>query len=135
MTKPLFPILLLGASMSFALGVSQSQMEIDRLYFFTATPSLIEVTACLWNHGDYAIAIVSALFSLVFPLAKLTVLHLTAYPSTSGALNVPQWFNALARWSKLDALVVALVIVAAKTSGLASAAAKRGCGFSRYTCC
>jgi paraquat-inducible protein A len=129
MTSPLLPLLLLGASLSFVLGVTQPLMEIDRLYFFTATPSLIEVTTGLWTHGDYAIAIITALFSLVFPLAKLAVLHLAAYPSTAGALAIPAWFKSLARWSMLDVLVVALIIFAAKTSGLATAVAKPGLWF------
>jgi paraquat-inducible protein A len=129
MPRNLLPLLLLGASLCFALGVSQPLMEIDRLYFFTATPSLIEVTTGLWGHGDYAIAIITALFSLIFPLAKLAVLHVAAYPASGGALRIPHWFKALARWSMLDVLVVALVIFAAKTSGLASAAAKPGLWF------
>jgi paraquat-inducible protein A len=128
MTKPYLPLLLLGASLCFALGVTQPLMEIDRLYFFTATPSLIEVTTGLWANGDHAIAIITALFSLIFPLAKLAVLHVAAFPA-AGALSIPHWFKAIARWSMLDVLVVALVIFAAKTSGLASAAAKPGLWF------
>ena len=129
MTKPLLPLLLLGASLSFALGVTQPLMEIDRLYFFTATPSLIEVTSGLWTHGDYAIAGITALFSLIFPLAKLAFLHIAAFSPAGGGLAIPAWFKTLARWSMLDVLVVALVIFAAKTSGLASAAAKPGLWF------
>jgi hypothetical protein len=49
MSKPYLPLLLLGASLSFALGVTQPLMEIDRLYFFSATPSLIEITTGLWT--------------------------------------------------------------------------------------
>jgi paraquat-inducible protein A len=125
----LLPLLLLGAALSYAFGITLPLMEIDRLYFFTATPSLIEVTTGLWTHGDYAIAIITALFSMIFPLAKLAVLHVAAYPSAAGALSIPSWFKTLARWSMLDVLVVALVIFAAKTSGLASAAAKPGLWF------
>lgn len=129
MSKTALPLLLLGASLTFALGVTLPLMQIDRLYFFTTTPSLIEITSSLWTHGDYAIAVVTALFSLIFPLAKLAVLHVAAFPDASGARRIPSWFKALARWSMLDVLVVALVIFAAKTSGLASAAAKPGLWF------
>jgi paraquat-inducible protein A len=129
MTNPFLPLLLLGASLSFGLGVTQPLMEIDRLYFFTTSPSLIEVTSGLWTHGDYAIAIITALFSLIFPLAKLAVLHVAAFSSEVGALRIPVWVKSLARWSMLDVLVVALVIFAAKTSGLASAAARPGLWF------
>ena len=104
-------------------------MEIEKLYFFSTTPSLIEITTSLWTHGDVAIAIITALFSLIFPLAKLAVIHVAAFPATSGHVSLPSWFKSLARWSMLDVLVVALVIFAAKTSGLASAAAKPGLWF------
>jgi paraquat-inducible protein A len=129
MPKFLLPLLLLGASLSFALGVTLPLMQVDRLYFFTTTPSLIDITASLWTNGDIAIAIITALFSLIFPLAKLAALHLAAYPADGAALTLPSWFKAIARWSMLDVLVVALVIFAAKTSGLASAAAKPGLWF------
>jgi paraquat-inducible protein A len=129
MPKILLPLLLLGASFSFALGITLPLMQVDRLYFFTTTPSLVEITESLWSNGDIAIAIITALFSLIFPLAKLAVLHVAAYPSATGAIALPSWFKAIARWSMLDVLVVALVIFAAKTSGLASAAAKPGLWF------
>lgn len=129
MPQLLLPFLLLGASISFGLGITLPLMQVDRLYFFTTTPSLLQVTASLWQKGDIAIAIITALFSLIFPLAKLAVLHAAAYPAESGTVTLPSWFKAVARWSMLDVLVVALVIFAAKTSGLASAAAKPGLWF------
>jgi paraquat-inducible protein A len=129
MTRSILPLLLLGASFSFALGITLPLIQIDRLYFFTTTPSLVEITSALWTNGDIAIAIITALFSLIFPLAKLAVLHFAAFPSSEGQTTLPSWFSAIARWSMLDVLVVALVIFAAKTSGLASAAAKPGLWF------
>ena len=129
MTRPFLPLLLLGASLSFAFGVTLPLIEVEKLYVFSSTPSLIEITSSLWTNGDWAIALVTALFSLVFPLIKLAVLHLAAYPAVGGGVVLPSWFKALARWSMLDVLVVALIIFAAKTSGLASAAAKPGLWF------
>jgi paraquat-inducible protein A len=117
LSNTLLPLLLLGASLSFAIGVTQPLMEVEKLYIFSSTPSLIDITAGLWSHGDRAIAVITALFSLVFPIAKLAVVH------------VAHWFQSVARWSMLDVLVVAIVIFAAKTSGLASAATKPGLWF------
>jgi paraquat-inducible protein A len=129
MNRSILPLLLLGASFSFALGITLPLLQIDRLYFFTETPSLVQITSALWTNGDIAIAIITALFSLVFPLAKLAVLHFAAFPSAGGQTTLPSWFSAIAKWSMLDVLVVALVIFAAKTSGLASAAARPGLWF------
>jgi paraquat-inducible protein A len=123
------PIILLGASMSFALGVTLPLIQVDRLYFLSSSPSLIEVTASLWTHGNVAIAIVTAAFSIVFPMLKLIVLHVAAFRAHGTKVEIPGWFKALARWSMLDVMVVALIIFAAKTSGLATAATKPGLWF------
>jgi paraquat-inducible protein A len=70
-----------------------------------------------------------ALFSVVFPILKLFVLHFAAFSAHSTQLVIPKWVKALSRWSVLDVMVVALIIFASKTSGLANAAAKPGLWF------
>ena len=42
---------------------------------------------------------------------------------------LPKWLPALSKWSMLDVVLVALVIFAAKTSGLADAASRIGLWF------
>ena len=61
---------------------------------------------------------VIALFS-VFPCLKLGLLHVAAYGGEHAGQRIPAWFRALSNWSMLDVVLVALVIFAAKTSGLA----------------
>jgi paraquat-inducible protein A len=68
------------------------------------------------------------LFSVIFPTMKLGVLYLAAYGGASRPL-IPNWFRALANWSMLDVVLVAVVIFAAKTSGLATAFTKPGLWF------
>jgi paraquat-inducible protein A len=123
------PLILLCSSMSFALGITLPLMQVDRLYFLSSSPSLIAVVASLWTHSDFAIAIVTAVFSIIFPILKLTVLHFAAFRAHESNIKIPKWFKALARWSLLDVMVVALIIFAAKTSGLATAATKSGLWF------
>lgn len=125
----LLPFLLLAASFCLALGITLPLMQVDRLYFLSQSPNLIEIVASLWTNGDFAIALVTAAFSIVFPLMKLAVLHAAAFRAHGTAVSIPGWFKALARWSMLDVMVVALVIFAAKTSGLATAATKPGLWF------
>ena len=48
------------------------------------------------------------------------------------ALNggaLPKWVNLLSKWSMMDVLLVALVVFAAKTSGLATAISQPGIWF------
>lgn len=129
MLSKFLPAILMCASISFALGVTLPLMQVDRLYFLSSSPSLLQVTASLWTGGDFAIALVTATFSVVFPLLKLTVLHFSAFRAQETNFKIPKWFKALARWSMLDVMVVALIIFAAKTSGLATAATKPGLWF------
>lgn len=123
---------LLAASISFALGITLPVMEVERLFVFSDTPSLSGIVTGLWGTGDYGLAAIVLAFSIVLPLTKLTALHLAlagrpARAASEGVL--PRWLHALANWSMLDVVLVALVVFAAKTSGLASAASRPGLWF------
>lgn len=124
----LLPLVLFAATVSFAYGTVLPLIQVERLFVFTDQPSLIGIVAGLWKEGDILLATIVALFSLVFPAIKLALLHLTAYAASS-APRLPGWFRTLANWSMLDVVLVALVIFAAKTSGLATAFTKPGLWF------
>jgi paraquat-inducible protein A len=123
------PILLFLATLSFGLGIVLPLLQVDRLYFFSDEPSLVGIVASLWREGDALLAIVVALFSLVFPAAKLGLLNVWAYAGQDAHDRIPNWFRALSNWSMLDVVLVALVIFAAKTSGFATAFTKPGLWF------
>lgn len=121
--------LLFFASVSFALGISMPLIEIDRLWLFTETPSLINIVAGLWTAGDWGLSALIAVFSLGLPALKLLLLHLAAFGGSQGASRWTRRLHALARWSLLDVVLVAIVVFAAKTSGLATAISKPGLWF------
>lgn len=83
----------------------------------------------LWNAGDWPIAALILVFSIVFPAMKLFLLHAAAFAQSDGDRRLPAWFRALSNWSMLDVVLVALVIFAAKTSGLATAFTQPGLWF------
>lgn len=119
------PALLLVAAIAFGLGVSLPLIQFEKLYFFTETPSLLGVVVGLWNSGDTGLAIVVGLFSLAFPVVKL----FTVYEAAFGAGRFPAWAGALSKWSMMDVLLVAILVFAAKTSGLATAISQPGIWF------
>jgi len=123
------PILLFAATLTFGLGIVLPLLQVDRLYFFTDQPSLLGIVGGLWREGDVLLAIVVGLFSLAFPAIKLILLNISAYAGDDGHALIPTWFRALANWSMLDVVLVALVIFAAKTSGFATALTKPGLWF------
>ena len=85
------------------------------------------IVAGLWTGGDYLLAALIALFSLVFPTVKLALLALSA--ADPDGREPPAWAKALSNWSMLDVVLVALVIFATKTSGLATAQTLPGLWF------
>lgn len=127
--QPLLPIVLFAATFSLALGLVLPLISVERLFLFADEPSLVVMIAGLWSEGDRALAVVISLFSVAFPSLKLAMLHLAAYGGKAWAARIPGWFRMLSNWSMLDVVLVALVIFAAKTSGLATAATKPGLWF------
>jgi paraquat-inducible protein A len=125
MVKRFVPLLLLAAAVSFGIGITLPILRFQKLYFFTDTPSLIGVVAGLWSTGDMALALVVAAFSIAFPLVKLFTLCEAAF----GEGRFPAWAGALSKWSMMDVLLVAIIVFAAKTSGVAAAATQPGLWF------
>ena len=119
------PLLLLASAASFGLGISLPLIRFETLYFFSQTPSLLGVVQGLWTGGDAGLALLVAAFSLAFPMVKLFTLFEAAY----GSGRFPAWAGVLSRWSMMDVLLVAILVFAAKTSGLASAASQPGIWF------
>ncbi|BCH23569.1 hypothetical protein MesoLjLc_32330 [Mesorhizobium sp. L-8-10] len=127
--RRLLPLLIFAATVSFTLGVVLPLIRVERLFLFTDEPSLAAMVYGLWAGGDVLLAAIVGLFSVAFPALKLGLLHVAAYDGAAGHRLVPGWFRALARWSMLDVVLVALVIFAAKTSGLATASTQPGLWF------
>lgn len=120
------PILLFVATLCFGLGLVMPLMSVDRLYFFTQEPSLLQVIASLWKGGDLLLAGVVSLFSVALPAAKLALMHLAIAGEGYAIPGAHRMIRPLSRWSMLDVLLLALVIFAVRTSGLATAASEPG---------
>jgi len=100
-------------------------MEFERLFFFSQTPSLLDIVSGLWSDEEPILAIIVAGFSIVFPMVKLLLVGevFKAGGKVEGLASI------LSKWSMTDVLLVAIVVFAAKTSGMASAATQPGIWF------
>ena len=127
MAGSLVPPLLFAATICFAFGLVLPIAVFERLFVFSDRPSLVAIVEGLWREGDVLIASVVGLFSILFPAAKLLVLHMAAY--RPDRTQLVDRVGLLSKWSMADVLVVALAIFAAKTSGLAEAATQAGIWF------
>ncbi|MDX3929182.1 MAG: paraquat-inducible protein A [Shinella sp.] len=126
------PLLLVLSACLLALGLSLPLIRFEKLYFFSETPSLLGIVAALWEQQSYALAIVVGLFSVVFPIVKLAGMVFEAATAGSGSRfgrALARLLPVLGKWSMMDVMLVALVVVAAKTSGIASAFSQPGLWF------
>jgi paraquat-inducible protein A len=128
-TRSFIPIFLFIATFSLALGLTMPLMNISKLYFFDENPSLLGIITSLWTGGEWLLAIIVTLFSVILPITKLAVAQLAAAQVPAAKHILHRWIGVLSKWSMLDVLLVALVIFGAKTSGLATAIAQPGLWF------
>ncbi|MEX0955186.1 MAG: paraquat-inducible protein A [Rhizobiaceae bacterium] len=127
--RPFAAAIITIATFCFALGVTQPLIEVERLLLFTDRPSLIEIVSGLWRDGDWLLAIVIALFSIVLPALKLVSVQYLYVARPEAIARIPALLGTVSKWSMLDVLLVALVIFAAKTSGVATALTLPGLWF------
>ncbi len=123
--------LLLISAISFGLGITLPIVHFQKLYFFNDTPSLTGIISGLWGDESKLVAIAVLVFSILFPLIKLAIVFTTAIAPNAQFAHSPitKWAGILSKWSMMDVLLVALVIFAAKSSGLADAFAQPGLWF------
>ena len=125
-------LLTLFAALCLPLGWILPLLQLERLYFFKDTPSLVDLVSGLWAEGDIGLSAIIVIVSFAFPLAKLSGLSiiLTLPPDRSeSAQRIGNWLAIFSKWSMLDVVLVALAIFAAKTSGLAAAISQPGIWF------
>ncbi len=124
-------LLILLAAICLLLGLFLPIMRFDSFYFFTKTPSLVGIVSSLWLGGDFFLALLVGGFSILFPILKLAVLAIGALRG-EGQLK-RSWLGRLmphlSKWSMMDVMLVAIVVFAAKTSGLAVAITQPGLWF------
>ncbi|MCO5732069.1 paraquat-inducible protein A [Rhizobium sp. SSA_523] len=141
------------ASLCLLLGLVLPIMRVERLYFFSQTPSIIDLLLGLVSDGQWGLAVLIGLCSVIFPALKLCLLayrhfarHNSGYGESSGE-NIEERSGGrvregdragdlvarilphLSKWSMIDVMLVALFVFAAKSSGLAVAIAMPGLWF------
>lgn len=121
-------LMLLAAALCLGLGLFLPIVRFESFYVFSRAPSIVEFVQALWLEGDVALAVLVGLFSIVFPVLKLAVLAVQMHRGEKGGL-VHRVMPHVSRWSMMDVMLAAIVIFAAKSSGLASAAAQPGLWF------
>lgn len=107
-----------------AAGLFLPIVETQRLVFFTNNFSIVDAIHSLYLEGEYAIAAIIIGFSIIFPVGKIMVsfvLWSRHDYDDHRVLAGLKWVEILSKWSFADVMVVAVAVVVAKSTGMASA--------------
>jgi paraquat-inducible protein A len=124
--------LTLSAAVCLVLGLTLPVIQLTRLYFWTDTHSILSILSALYATGEFFLASVIFVFSIVFPAFKLLYITAAGTLISAGPARRSRWFRRiewLGKWSMLDVLVLALLVFYAKANALADAVALPGVYF------
>lgn len=115
-------LLLVLCTLSFLIGIWAPMLTLSKLVLIRNTFSVLSGTWQLVNEGQYGLFALIGTFTILLPIAKLTILF-RAWNNDRGhrwAHRHLGWLNALGKWSMLDVFVVAVLVASVKLGALAS---------------
>jgi paraquat-inducible protein A len=103
---------------TLATGLALPAVRVTRLRLVDETLSVLSGIADLWRDGSWPLAIMIALFSVAFPVAKLILAAWLWFvpQARRGALHALA--AGAGKWSMLDVLVVAIAVASMQTGFL-----------------
>ena len=120
--KLLTSLMLLCAILLFAVGVSVPFFDVQKFWLFTDEVSVLSGLVELARASEWFLFVIIFLFTIVFPLVKLTALGVVWWMRGSDderADLLLRWVSQLGKWSMLDVFVVAILVVTIKSSSVA----------------
>lgn len=118
----IIPLLIAGAALLFGFGVFCPFFHVTKLWIFGDAISVVSGIMTLFEEREYFLFVVLSLFTLVFPtgkLAMLAVIWAEREHNLERVRRFHRWVDQLGKWSMLDVFVVAILIVAMKSSSVA----------------
>ncbi len=94
-------------------------MTVERLLFLSREISILQGVAELWSEDEAFLAMVIGTFSILLPAVKLVLALYLWFQAEAGSQQLQRALSLLelaGRWSMLDVFVVALLVVAIRTS-------------------
>lgn len=94
-------------------------MTVERLLFLSHEISILQGVGELWSEDETFLALVIGAFSVLLPAVKLALALYLWFHAEAGSRRLHQALSLLelaGRWSMLDVFIVALLVVAIRTS-------------------
>ena len=108
----------------FVAGCALPAISIEAWFIRTTDVSVTRAVFSLFQEGHLGLALVIAVFAGLVPLAKMVALALLwrhPDPAAPGFRRAMEVTARLGKWAMLDVFVLALVVFAVQSQGLASA--------------
>jgi paraquat-inducible protein A len=112
---------------AFAVALALPTVTFDTIISAEETYSIYGGIESFWKDGNYILASIVFLFSIVFPVTKLLALGviLLQRGSRAARLRAVEWLELLGKWSMLDVFIIC-VFVGAIRLGIAHATSRPG---------
>ena len=122
-------LMIVAAAICLYHGITEPIIKLTQLFVFSDTHSLASAVLALYEDGEWFLATIVLIFSMLMPTAKL--LYLLALGSLSpehlrqrhGWLKRLEWFG---KWSMHDVLILSLSIVYLRAEGISQAVSMPG---------
>jgi paraquat-inducible protein A len=115
---------LLGlALILFLIGVSTPMLTLTQLVFIRSSFSVVSGVYELFRNDQYLLFLLIGMFSLLLPMFKLWVIFRILMQPDGHSAEIRRylhWMHDFGRWSMLDVLVVAVLVVTVKLGAIAS---------------
>ena len=105
------PVLVLALVLLVA-GIVMPSLTVSTLAILSNSVSILSGLIVLWDDDQYFLFLVLLVFSVLFPAVKLVFgLWVWFFADTASRTAISR-LEALAKWSMLDVLVIALIVAA-----------------------
>jgi len=125
----IIPFLLLIALGTLFVGLTIPILRVEKFFLFEDLISISGAIGQLADSGEYLIAGIILLFSVIFPTIKILVANYiwrarsVDHKSVKRAVKL---IDLLGKWSMLDVFIVGMIVISAKSSGMANATSQPG---------
>lgn len=130
--EKLAPLFFGASCLMLFIGVSLPIVKVSSLLIFTNSISIVSSIYLLWRSDEYFVAVIIVAFSIALPVAKIAVSDYVwrgcslVQAQKGRSIGMLEWVG---RWSMLDVLVIALIVVSLKASMLGDAKTEPGIYF------
>ena len=108
--------LLWASLISLGFGLYLPIMTLKKFILLNETVSIYSGLVSLLHQGEYILFLVVFIFSVIFPISKLTLLFLSRYSKAIKMGKILPLLEILSKWSMLDVFIVALLVIAVKSN-------------------